>query len=98
MRNYCQCRPSQSRVGALVVKRNFAWVGRYLRMSKDFEYLTKSSEAMIHEGLDALDAPPTSTEGSLRSGKPPAIRGKALAHSFLNSLYSSFHMNATCLT
>ncbi len=31
-----------------VVERTFAWVGRYRRMSKDYEYLTESSEAMPH--------------------------------------------------
>lgn len=30
-----------------VVERTFAWVGCYRRMSKDYEYLTESSEAMI---------------------------------------------------
>jgi putative transposase len=31
-----------------VVERTFAWVGRYRRMSKDYEYLIESSEAMLH--------------------------------------------------
>ncbi len=31
-----------------VVERTFAWMGRYHRMSKDYEYLTRSSESMVH--------------------------------------------------
>jgi putative transposase len=30
-----------------VVERTFAWLGRYRRHSKDYEYLTASSEAML---------------------------------------------------
>jgi putative transposase len=30
-----------------VVERTFAWIGRYRRMSKDYEYLTESSETMV---------------------------------------------------
>jgi putative transposase len=30
-----------------VVKRTFAWLGKYRRMSKDYEYWTETSEAMI---------------------------------------------------
>lgn len=30
------------------VERTFAWIGRYRRMSKDYEYLTSSSENMIY--------------------------------------------------
>ena len=30
-----------------VVERTFAWIGKYRRMSKDYEYFTKTSEAMI---------------------------------------------------
>jgi putative transposase len=31
-----------------VVERTFGWVGRYRRMSKDYEYLVESSEAMVY--------------------------------------------------
>jgi putative transposase len=31
-----------------VVERSFAWIGRYRRMSKDYEYLIESSEAMVY--------------------------------------------------
>jgi putative transposase len=30
------------------VERTLAWIGRYQRMSKDYEYLTSSSEAMVY--------------------------------------------------
>lgn len=37
-----------------VVERTFAWIGRYRRMSKDYEYLTDSSEAMICLAMSRL--------------------------------------------
>jgi putative transposase len=34
-----------------VVERTFAWLGRYRRLSKDYEYHPHNSEAMIHLAL-----------------------------------------------
>jgi putative transposase len=31
-----------------VVQRTFGWIGRYRRMSKDYEYLTSSSQSMVY--------------------------------------------------
>ncbi len=31
-----------------IVERTFAWLGRYRRLSKDYEYLTETSETMIY--------------------------------------------------
>lgn len=37
-----------------VVERTIAWVGRYRRLSKDYEYLPESSEAMIYLAMSRL--------------------------------------------
>lgn len=37
-----------------VVERTFAWIGRYRRMSKDYEYLTASSETMFYLAMSRL--------------------------------------------
>jgi putative transposase len=34
-----------------VVERTFAWLGRYRRLSKDYEYVTQTSEAMIRVAM-----------------------------------------------
>ena len=37
-----------------VIERTFAWIGRHRRMSKDYEYLTESSEAFIYAAMIRL--------------------------------------------
>jgi putative transposase len=34
-----------------IVERTFGWFGRYRRLSKDYEYLTQTSEAMIRVAM-----------------------------------------------
>ena len=34
-----------------VVERTFGWLGRYRRLSKEYEYLTETSEAMIYAAM-----------------------------------------------
>jgi putative transposase len=34
-----------------IVERTFAWLGRYRRLSKDYEYLPQTSEAMIQGAM-----------------------------------------------
>ncbi len=34
-----------------VVERTFGWLNRFRRLSKDYEYLTRTSEAMIHVAM-----------------------------------------------
>ncbi len=38
----------------LIVERTFAWLGRYRRMSKDYEYLIASREAFIYIAMIRL--------------------------------------------
>jgi transposase len=37
-----------------VVERTIAWVGRYRRLSKEYEYLLESSETMIYLAMSRL--------------------------------------------
>lgn len=34
-----------------VVERTFGWLGRYRRLSKDYEYLTETQEAFIYAAM-----------------------------------------------
>jgi putative transposase len=34
-----------------IVERTFGWLGRYRRLSKDYEYVTQTSEAMIRVAM-----------------------------------------------
>jgi hypothetical protein len=38
------------------IERTFAWLGRYRRLSKDYEYRTETSEAMIYAAMAQLMA------------------------------------------
>jgi transposase len=44
------CQPSWC-LRRWVVERTLAWVGCYLRMSKDYEYLSETNEAMIYAAM-----------------------------------------------
>jgi putative transposase len=37
-----------------IVERTFAWLGRYRRLSKDYEYLTRSSKAFVYLAMSHL--------------------------------------------
>ena len=37
-----------------VVERTFAWLGRFRRLSKDYEYCTDSSQAMIYLAMSRI--------------------------------------------
>ena len=37
-----------------VVERTFGWLGRHRRLSKDYEYLTETSESMIRIAMSKL--------------------------------------------
>jgi putative transposase len=37
-----------------LVERTFGWLGRYRRLSKDYEYLTQTSETMIYVAMIRL--------------------------------------------
>lgn len=46
-----------------VVERTFGWLGRYRRLSKDYEMLTASSEAMIYIAMTGLMVKRLATSG-----------------------------------
>jgi putative transposase len=46
--------PTQVLSARWVVERAFAWLGRYRRLSKDYEFLTQSSRAFIFLAMSSL--------------------------------------------
>jgi putative transposase len=46
--------PVRGRPAPLVVERTFAWLGRFRRLSKDYEHLTTTSEAVIYLAMTRL--------------------------------------------
>jgi putative transposase len=63
-----------------VVERTIAWIGRYRRLSIDYEYLLESSETIIYLALTRL---------MLRrlARQAPSARTQSARTGFLNSLY-----------
>ncbi len=47
-------KPHQVLSSRWVVERTFAWLGRYRRLSKDYEFLTSSSRTFIFLAMTAL--------------------------------------------
>ena len=50
-----------------VVERTFAWLGRFRRLSKDYEVLTETSEAMIYAAMVPPDASSPGSSSCRRS-------------------------------
>ncbi|OHV73941.1 hypothetical protein BCD48_32890 [Pseudofrankia sp. BMG5.36] len=58
-----------------VVERTFAWLGKYRRLSKDYEYLTATAENAIYLAMSMillhhLTGTPPSQTSSTRSATP----------------------------
>jgi hypothetical protein len=69
-----------------VVEKSIAWVGRYRRLSKDYEYLTAEQRDDDLRGNESIDAATARVQRSVGGGEHTAIDVKALSCCFLNSL------------
>jgi transposase len=69
-----------------VVERSIAWVGRYRRLSKDYEYPTAEQRDDDLRGTESIDAAMARVQRSVRGGEHTAIEVIALSYYFLNSL------------
>jgi putative transposase len=55
-----------------IVERTFAWVGKYRRLSKDYEYHTAASEAMIYVAMIHIMVRRIARKTLTRSSENPA--------------------------
>jgi putative transposase len=65
-----------------VVERTFGWLGRQRRLSKDYEYLTDTSETMIYVSMIGLMLRRLANgafEHAFRKGRPPVPTGLSRA-------------------
>jgi hypothetical protein len=57
------------------VERTFAWIGRYRRFSKDYEYVPTMAEALIDAAMSHL-----MLRRLARGGQPASVRGRRPRH------------------
>jgi transposase len=65
-----------------VVERTIAWVGRYRRLSKEYEYLSESSETMIYLAMSRLMLRRLARQAPYGVPSPQRLGLKGLARAF----------------
>jgi hypothetical protein len=65
-----------------VVERTIAWIGRYRRLSKDYEYLPASSETMIYLAMSRLMLRRLARQAPSGVPSPQRLGLKGLARAF----------------
>jgi len=59
-----------------IVERTFGWLGRYRRMSKEYDVLPKTTESFIHIAMIKLMLGRLTTRPPAHRKPPPAAEGK----------------------